>query len=100
MEAKRKALESIVQKAESASPTKTEQDSSPVPKTAQQVQGEYPQTHHSRAIFRGIRRRVRFTSVADLRRKLMKYTRAYTTPPGLFLGPIPIPSTVSALNQS
>jgi integrase len=44
MEAKRKALESIVpQQAEAATPTESKQDSSPVPTVVRQVEGEYPQ---------------------------------------------------------
>ena len=44
MEAKRKALESVVkQQAEIAGPAKSEQDCPPVPTAAQQVEGEYPQ---------------------------------------------------------
>ena len=44
MEAKRKALESIVQqKAKEATPAESKQDNSPPPGVVQQVEGEYPQ---------------------------------------------------------
>jgi len=64
MEAKRKALESIVQqKTEAATSQETKQDSSPVPSVVQQIEGEYPQSPHSRAIFRVIGRGERLVSL-------------------------------------
>jgi integrase len=53
MEAKRKALESIVQQPEAASRTKPEQDCSPESTAAHQVEGEYPQKSPQSGNFQG-----------------------------------------------
>jgi hypothetical protein len=49
MEAKRTALESIVQK-QAPQPAEPEQDRAPVTTVTQQIEGEYPQKSHSLVI--------------------------------------------------